>query len=515
MRSRQPLAYVVLIVPLVILVWYVLAGLLAHAGRTPDGAPPPDDEAALAYAAALETWQPEATEPALDSVAVAQVSTPTPVILPTETATQVRPNPTHIVTYGDTLSRLAGQYGVRITDIALASSLTDINNLRIGQLLIIPLYGMTPTPPMATLNVTPLVLLTSSPTPAPTDTPVPPTATPLPTGTLLPPTATPEQSALVLPQPPEAEVTAGATAEAAAAASPTAVLPLPTAVSLAPLGRADINGVPLEQFIIMDEATRAHVREIFALGQRLGRDPRAFSKVGDSTIESPFFMDRFDEPGSYNLAEFGWLQPAIDWYRGSFSRNSLAVTVGMHTWSVLDPMWSDPYQCLGGENVLECEVRVHNPSAIIFRLGVNDLGVPGYVESSMRQIIEYSLENGIIPIIGTKGDQRDGEINNGIMRRLAAEYRVPLWDYDVLAATIPGRGLLPDGAHMTTFYAHDWSQPMAFQTGHGVHTLAGLMMLDAIYREVLADRAFYVPEVTAEATAELTPEVTAETTAES
>ena len=45
-----------------------------------------------------------------------------------------------------------------------------------------------------------------------------------------------------------------------------------------------------------------------------------------------------------------------------------------------------------------------------------------------------------------------------------------------------------------------------------MHTLAGLMMLDAIYREVLADRAFYVPEATAEATAELTPEVTAEAT---
>lgn len=515
MRTRQPFALIVLVVPLAILVLYAIAGLTARAGRGPDGAPPPDDDAALAYAAALQAWQPEATEPLSDALAVAQAFTPTPVVMPTHTATQIRPNPTHIVTYGDTLSRLAGQYGVRITDIALASNLADINNLRIGQVLVIPLFGLTPTPELATLAVTPLVLLTSSPTPAPTETPAPPTSTPLPTDTPppptdtpLPPTDAPEQAAAAPTLPPDAE----ATAEATASEAPTAVPPLPTAISMAPMGRSDINGVTPDQFIIMDEATRAHVREIFALGQQLGRNPRAFSKVGDSTIESPFFMDRFDQPGSYNLAEFGWLQPAIDWYQGSFNRDSLAVTVGMHTWSVLDPMWSDPYQCLGGEDVLECEVRVHNPSAIIFRLGVNDLGVPGYVESSMRAIIEYSLENGIIPIIGTKGDLRDGEINNGIMRRLAAEYHVPLWDYDVLAATIPGRGLLADGAHMTTFYAHDWSQPLAFQTGHGVHTLAGLMMLDAIYREVLADRAFYVPEATAEATAELTPEVTVEAT---
>jgi LysM repeat protein len=500
MRRPSPLAWIVLVVPVVILALYVVASLTAHASRGSGGLPPGDD-VALAYAAAVATWQPEATEPAIDSTAIAQVFTPTPVVLPTQTATHVLPNPTHIVTYGDTLSRLAGQYGVRITDIALASNLTDINNLRIGQVLIIPRYGMTPTPALATLAlVTPLALLTSSPTPPPpTETPTP-SNTPPPTDAA---TLAPSETPLAVPAAETASPDSETTSEA-----PTETPPMPTAVSLAPFGRTDINDITPDQFILMDDATRAHIREIFALGQQLGRNPRAFSKVGDSTIESPYFMDRFDEPGSYNLADYGWLQPAIDWYRGSFNRDSLAVTVGMHTWSVLDPMWADPYQCVGGEDVLECEVRFHNPSVIIFRLGVNDLGVPGYVEESMRKIIEYSLDNGIIPIIGTKGDQRDGTINNNIMRRLAAEYHVPLWDYDVLAATIPGRGLAADGAHMTTFYAHDWSQPMAFQTGHGVHTLAGLMMLDAIYREVLADMAFYVPDSTAEATAEVTAEAT-------
>jgi hypothetical protein len=35
-----------------------------------------------------------------------------------------------------------------------------------------------------------------------------------------------------------------------------------------------------------------------------------------------------------------------------------------------------------------------------------------------------------------------------------------------------------------------------------VHTLAGLMMLDAIHREVLADRVILAPEATPEVTAE-------------
>lgn len=499
MPSRQSLAWAVLIVPLAITAFYMLASLNAHLAR--GGAGGPDDPAQL-YAAAMQTLRPETTEPALNETAVAQVITPTPVILPSATATLILPNPTHIVASGDTLSRLASQFGVRLSDIAAASNLTDINRLQVGQVLIIPLYGMTATMPAATVAVTPLALLTSSPTPAPPTATEAPSLTPSETPT---PSPMSEDGAAVIiaetaaasPEPPYTEATNEA---------PTPVPQLPTAVSLMPIGRSDINGIPMDQFVVMDEITRLHVRQIFALGQELGRDPRAFSKVGDSTIENPFFMDRFDEPGTYNLADFAWLQPAIDWYRGSFNRQSLAVAVGLHTWSVLDPMWSDPYQCLGGEDMLECEVRAHNPSVIIFRLGVNDVGVPGYVENSMRAAIEYSLANGIIPVIGTKGDRRDGTVNNDIMRRLAAEYHVPLWDYDVLAGTIPGRGLVGDGAHMTTFYAHDWSLPTAFQTGHGVHTLAGLMMLDAIHREVLADRIILAPEATVEMTPESTPE---------
>jgi LysM repeat protein len=501
MRSRQPLAWVVLLVPLGVVVLYLIASLSAHAARGGGrGGPPPaaDDDAALLYAAALQASPADANASSGAGTPVAQVLTPT-------AGGDIRPNPTHIVRAGDTLSRLATQYGVAVNDIAAASNLSDLNRLQLGQMLVIPLFGMTPTPPAATVAVTPLALLTNSPTPAPpsaTATPSPaPTETPAASATAaLPAGATPTR-ALLLPEQPTADPIILVGTDTADQLL-TAVPPLPTAVSLAPIGRSEINGVPENQFIVMDEITRLHVRQIFALGQELGRNPRAFSKVGDSTIENPFFMDRFDEPGTYNLADYAWLQPAIDWYRGSFNRQSLAVAVGLHTWSVLDPMWADPYRCLGGENMLECEVRVHNPSVIIFRLGVNDVGVPGYVERSMRTAIEFSLENGIIPIIGTKGDRREGTVNNDIMRRLAAEYRVPLWDYDVLAGTIPGRGLVSDGAHMTTFYAHDWSLPQAFQTGHGVHTLAGLMMLDAIHREVLADRVMLAPEATPEATAE-------------
>ena len=61
---------------------------------------------------------------------------------------------------------------------------------------------------------------------------------------------------------------------------------------------------------------------------------------------------------------------------------------------------------------------------------------------------------------------------------------MPLWDFDLLAQTIPGRGLDADGVHLTTFYAHDYTSPVAFQRGHGVHNLTALIALDAVWREI-------------------------------
>jgi hypothetical protein len=179
----------------------------------------------------------------------------------------------------------------------------------------------------------------------------------------------------------------------------------------------------------------------------------------------------------------------IDYYAGSFERDSIAVQIGLHTWSVFDPMWAYNGLCESREHVLSCEIRLNNPAILFIRLGSNDAGIPGSVERSFRQIIEFCLINGVIPIIGTKADRFDGaaNINNTIMRELAAEYAIPLWDYDVIAGIIPGRGLTNDNVHMTTFFAHDWTSPVAFERGHGVHNLTALMMLDAITQIIQQD----------------------------
>ncbi len=170
-------------------------------------------------------------------------------------------------------------------------------------------------------------------------------------------------------------------------------------------------------------------------------------------------------------------------------RQGQGVHLGFHSWTVTDPLWADKTVCLPNETPVTCEIRLHRPSIIIIRIGSNDAGVPGSFDFNVRQVVEYAIQQGVIPVIGTKADRFEGpdNANNIILRQIAADFEIQLWDFDAIMATIPGRGLDVDNVHLTTFYAHDYTSPVAFERGHGVHNLTALMMLDAIWREVTSN----------------------------
>jgi hypothetical protein len=224
------------------------------------------------------------------------------------------------------------------------------------------------------------------------------------------------------------------------------------------------------------------MREIFAIGQALGRSPQAFSKAGDSTIESPYFLGRFDS-SPYNLGAYKYLQDVIDHFKGSFGRKSLAVRIGQHSWTLLNPAWADKKTCQADESPLACEFRVNNPSVVLLRLGANDSGVPKLFDKNMRAVVEYVIKQGVIPVLSTKPDRREGtERINEIVRQIAAEYKIPVWDFARVSDTLPGRGLGSDGVHLTGFYQHDYTLPQALQRGHGAQNLTALIVLDEIWR---------------------------------
>lgn len=320
------------------------------------------------------------------------------------------------------------------------------------------------------------------------ETPSLPTATTLPLAivkTQTQVTVAPTATDTAVPQPTATEPTAtdNAPTEIASTATPepTPTIP-PTPIYSTP---TDINGVPLDDIAVLSDEVRAHVREIFALGQTLGRDPRAFSKLGDSLIATPNFLTAFDS-GQYNLADFDYLQPVIDYYAGSFERYGVAVRPGLHSWSIFDPLWANKEWCQPNEDVLACEVRLNNPSVLLILMGSNDSGAADSFNYNLRKAVEYSLENGIIPVIVTKADRFEGDDNrnNIILRQIAADYQIPLWDFDAVAGTLPERGLVEDRVHLSVFPSNDYAAPEAFQYGHPVHNLTALLVLEKILQEI-------------------------------
>ena len=242
-----------------------------------------------------------------------------------------------------------------------------------------------------------------------------------------------------------------------------------------------INGVSLDQVIVVNTATMAHMRQIFAEGQAQGRNPRAFAKIGDSTMAYPPLLATFDER-TYRLGKFTYLQSAINYYAGYFWRESAAVKKGMHSWTEWDPTWVNGDQCEPNEGPLPCEFRLTNPSVAIIRLGANDYLDPNMYNQTMRNMVDYCLARGVIPILGTKPDRQEGPQNtiNKVVAQIATDYQIPLWDYDAVAATVPSRGLDTDGIHMVAGKTHDYGATKTFQSGDAIEDLTALMALNKV-----------------------------------
>jgi lysophospholipase L1-like esterase len=130
--------------------------------------------------------------------------------------------------------------------------------------------------------------------------------------------------------------------------------------------------------------------------------------------------------------------------------------------------------------MVDCEIRLHNPSIMIVQLGTNDRA--SSLEIKYDQIVRYLIKQGIIPILYTKADRGGGpnNQNNEIIREIAQTYKVPLIDFDLLASTLPDRGLKSDHTHLSVAPRFNYSNPATFRYGDAVHNLAALIMLDQV-----------------------------------
>ncbi|MBN2085467.1 MAG: SGNH/GDSL hydrolase family protein [Anaerolineales bacterium] len=247
--------------------------------------------------------------------------------------------------------------------------------------------------------------------------------------------------------------------------------------------------VPEYPYIILPGSDR--LREIFRKGERGGMRNGVFSKVGDSITANGYFLVPFGT-GDYALGEYGYLQEVIDFYLredayegNSFVHDSFSAKTSWRAEDVLDPLKARS-SCEAGESPLACEFRVVRPAVAVILLGTNDAMAPtGRFQESMRRIVVHSLNRGTIPILTTLPDLRDRDVGsyNTVIRNLASQWELPLIDLSSALASLPQKGLSPDGVHLS------WLEPAVFEPryllhGMTVRNLLTLQALDAVWRSI-------------------------------
>ena len=277
--------------------------------------------------------------------------------------------------------------------------------------------------------------------------------------------------------------------------SPAVSLPSPTLAAASPTAELTPTSTPTplppdfwQQLPVIPEKISDRLREIYRLGLTLGNNPHVFSRIGDCASAAPAFLVGFDR--NYNLGEYTVLQPAIDYFQGSFGRPSLAAKNGLNTAGLLTTLWTGE-QCLNKETLLDCQYRLDRPSFAFISIGTNEAYYihhdPPSFERNMRIIIEDTIAQGIIPILGTKADDFEGDNSiNATIARLALEYELPLWNFWLAVQPLPGQGII-DPAHLSTIsYANftDFSIPHSLEYGMQMRNLTALQMLYFLWEQL-------------------------------
>jgi LysM repeat protein len=275
-------------------------------------------------------------------------------------------------------------------------------------------------------------------------------------------------------------------------------------VTPAPTNEGTESAFPVPQDYPYLTGLNESLHQIFERGLSLGNRSDVFSKVGDSITVSGVYLYPIGV-GRYNLGDYGYLQPVIDYYsqtyaltNNSFSNFTLAAKEGWGARTVLTAGMGDARYCGETETPLECEYRLVKPSLALIMLGTND--VPGTslenYEASLRLIIEYNLDQAVIPVISTIPPLHRETVGwrvadfNTLIKSLAAEYQIPLWDYWASLINLPNQGMWYDGVHPSPAPAgHNADfQPDYLVYGVTVRNLTGLQALDAVWRYLGLDQ---------------------------
>ena len=142
-------------------------------------------------------------------------------------------------------------------------------------------------------------------------------------------------------------------------------------------------------------------------------------------------------------------------FAGGLARHSLATHGGLSASTMFDTAWANPTYCRksmgNAEGPLLCELRVSQASVVFFAVGTGDHPQWKSFEANYRQMIEFAIKEQVLPVLMTKADDiealADGAPSgyiNDVIRKLAAEYDVPLLDFSLATRDLPNHGLMKE-----------------------------------------------------------------------
>jgi hypothetical protein len=275
----------------------------------------------------------------------------------------------------------------------------------------------------------------------------------------------------------------------APAASTSTLLPAATPPTLSTPGTATPDTSPtatlgLDAWMSMPVVPTVsdRARFIYKHGLEMGRDPHRFSKIGDCQNVESYFLAVFEQPAEYELGdENAHLLETIEYYQGSFVRDSLAVKGGFNVAAILSPLRADPEKCQKNESPLDCELNAWNPSIAIISLEEwwEDRPAEDYAQY-MRIAVETAIAKGVLPILATRAGNTPQELAlNAAIAQVAYENDIPLWNFWLAVQPLPDHGLSPDGFHLT-FAGNFFNDPLRMQSAWPWRNLTALQTLDAV-----------------------------------